>query len=80
MTQDELPAEFPVLIAEDIPGWRSPMIILPALTESGEWLVPLCRCAMKQANVVHRITAAGLVIGKCKKGSCKKGSSPLLAL
>jgi len=38
------------------------MIILPAVAESGERLVPLCRCAMKQANVVHRITAAGLVI------------------
>ena len=38
------------------------MIILPAVTESGERLVPLCRCAMKQANVVHRITAAGLMI------------------
>jgi hypothetical protein len=36
--------------------------IFPAVTESGERLVPLCRCAMKQADVVHRVTAAGLVI------------------
>jgi len=27
-----------------------------------EWLVALCRRAMKQTDVVHRITAAGLVI------------------
>ena len=30
--------------------------------ESGEGLVPLNRGAMKQADVVHRITAAGLVV------------------
>jgi hypothetical protein len=32
-----------------------------AVTDS-EGLAPLRRCAMKQANVVHRITAAGLMI------------------
>ena len=42
-------------------GGRSPVVILPAVAES-ERLVPLCRCAVKQANVVHHITAAGLVI------------------
>jgi hypothetical protein len=32
------------------------------VAESGKWLVSYCRCAMKQANVVHRITTARLVI------------------
>ena len=40
---------------------ESQITILPAVTES-EWLVPLCRRAMKQADIVHRITTAGLMI------------------
>ena len=43
-------------------GWHSPVIILPTVTELREWLVADRRCAMKQANIVHRISAAGLVI------------------